>query len=73
MPNDPSNGLFKFEINNATGAMGMNPGWDALVVSNGGVVFEANPGAGTTIEVTSLIGNDTPGALLNFDPAEEYV
>jgi autotransporter-associated beta strand protein len=73
MAEDPADSIFHFEINDAHGAAGMNPGWDALRVSQGGVVLQAVPGAGMTIKLTSLVGGNAPGALQNFNPYEAYV
>jgi hypothetical protein len=73
MPDNPDDGHFNLEINNATGAAGMNPGWDEIVVSQGGVVFEAAPGAGMKISLVSLLGDSTPHSLQNFDAHAPFV
>ena len=45
---------FQFEINDATGQMGANPGWDGVVVSDGGVTFDTTDSFEFVIEVLSL-------------------
>ena len=69
MPDDPHNGEFDFEINNATGSAGMNPGWDMLVVSQGGSILQLAPGSGFTVSLISLVGDHSQCSLLNFNPA----
>ncbi len=64
-------GFYIWEINNATGAAGADPGWD-LVSGTGTLTISASVGNPFTIYVTSLtLGNDA-GNAANFNPGTNY-
>ena len=56
-----------WEINNATGTAGSDPGW-SLIKVQGGVTINANSGNPMNINITSLKG-DAAGNATNFNPS----
>ena len=65
-----SGGSYQFEINNATGTEGADPGWDLLNIS-GSLTVAATSGSPFTIQVTSLAGSSA-GSAANFDKTQAY-
>ncbi len=65
------NGAYIWEVNNATGTAGTDPGWD-LVLGSGTLTISASVANPFTIYVTSLtLGNDA-GNAANFNPGTNY-
>jgi autotransporter-associated beta strand protein len=60
-------GTFVWDINNATGAAGSDPGWSKLNVS-GQLVINSSSGSPFNINITSLTAGDLPGNAANFNP-----
>jgi autotransporter-associated beta strand protein len=58
---------FEWEINDATGAPGANPGWDFASI-DGGLQINATAADPFTIKILSLTPANTPGPVQNFDP-----
>jgi len=58
-------GRYAFEINDATGTAGANPGWDKIAI-NGSLNIAANSGNPFILDVTSLSGS-VPGNCANFN------
>lgn len=63
---------FTFEINDATGQIGANPGWDALMIEQGGLTFDDSNGNAFKIDVLSLGLDNEDGAPVNFDSQQSY-
>lgn len=64
-------GTYQWEVNNATGTAGTDPGWSIQVIS-GTLDITATSGSPFIINVTSLSG-DSAGVSANFNPADNYV
>ncbi len=62
---------YLFEINDAMGASGSDPGWDLLDIT-GSLAITASAGNEFTLDVDSLTIVNTPGAAANFNPANSY-
>ncbi len=62
-----SGATYIWDMNNATGTAGNDPGW-GLVMVQGGVTINANSGSPCYIDLTSLSG-DVPGNAANFNPS----
>lgn len=62
---------FLFEINDATGTAGSDPGWDLLDVS-GSLTITASAGNEFTLDVDSLLLTNSPGDAANFNQANNY-
>jgi autotransporter-associated beta strand protein len=63
-------GTYKWEMNDAFGAMGQDPGWDTLTI-NGALNIAATSGSKFTIDITSLAGS-APGNAANYASNVEY-
>jgi fibronectin-binding autotransporter adhesin len=67
-----SNGAsYTFEINDATGTAGANPGWD-LVSINGALTIAATPASKFNVNVSSLTLANVKGPAANFNNAQSY-
>jgi autotransporter-associated beta strand protein len=66
-----NSGTYVWEINNATGTIGADPGWD-LLSGTGNLTITATSGTPFTIEVTSLDLLNDPGDAANFDQSLSY-
>ncbi len=64
-------GHYLFEINQAAGTAGANPGWDKVNIT-GGLNITATPSSKFTIDITSLTLADAPGAVSDFSNATNY-
>src|SRR5690606_34943639 len=64
-------GSLVWEINDAAGAAGANPGWDLLSLT-GQFGIDADSSNPFTIYITSLIDSSLAGAAANFDPDSPY-
>ena len=83
---DGSGDVLRWEINDAYGVAGGNPGWDYLFI-DGLLTFQANASAVISIDLRSLTRpvvpgprpfadralNETPGHVFNFDFREEFL
>lgn len=67
---DPS-GTFLFEINDATGTAGSDPGWDLFTVT-GTLTITAAAGNPFFLDVDSLLLTNSPGDAANFNQASYY-
>ncbi|MDT4967194.1 MAG: hypothetical protein QOJ64_1931, partial [Acidobacteriota bacterium] len=66
-----SGGTYVFEINNATGTKGADPGWDWNNVT-GTLDIAATTGSPFTIDINGLNTGNTPGTVSNFDRHISY-
>lgn len=66
-----ANGSYVWEVNDATGTAGADPGWD-LVSGTGTLTISATSSDKFTIYVTSLTLGNTSGDASNFDPSSNY-
>lgn len=66
-----TSGSYIWEINDATGAEGVDPGWD-LVSGTGTLTISAMSGNPFTIDVTSLTALNISGIAVNFNAASNY-
>jgi hypothetical protein len=57
-------GRYRWEINDGGGGAGS--GYDLLAVT-GALTIAASPGSRFTVSLNSLLGDDTPGNVANFD------
>lgn len=66
-------GAYLFEINDALGTAGAEPGWDKTNVFTA-INFTATPQDKFTINIKSLLppSGDTPGPMANFDANQAY-
>jgi len=64
-------GSYIWEINDASGTSGIDPGWD-LVTGTGSLSITATSGSKFTIYVTSLTLVNAPGDAANFNSALAY-
>ena len=64
-------GTFQFQLNDANGSAGTNPGWDLLSV-NGTLTLSATSGNPFTLDLTSLTLADAAGNAANFNSASDY-
>jgi hypothetical protein len=62
-------GIYTWEINNATGTVGTN--YDLLSIT-GGLAITATSGSPFTINLTSLLANNTAGSVINFNNTTNY-
>lgn len=62
---------FLFEINDATGTSGSDPGWDLLSVT-GTLTITASAGNEFMLDVDSFTLANAPGDAANFNPATSY-
>ena len=69
-PEPPVNMLF--EVNDATGTAGDDPGWDLIHVSEGGLTLDTSVGNDFVIQIDSLGLDNLPGVPANFDPNQPY-
>jgi fibronectin-binding autotransporter adhesin len=65
-------GNYKWEINNATGAKGGDPGWSWMNMA-GALTINASSGSKFVIKVVSLNSSDVAGQAANFDNTATYV
>ncbi len=65
-------GGYQFEVNQAEGTAGYDPGWDLLALS-GTLTIEATSANPFVIDVTSLALDNTAGVVWDFDPFQGYV
>jgi hypothetical protein len=65
-----SGGTYKFEINDAAGTAGTDPGWN-LLNSSGTLTVNATSGSKFTLKVVSLSGSSA-GNATNFDNTQNY-
>lgn len=61
---------FVWEINDAAGSEGHDPGWDTLRIDGR---LELNPSAPFTVQIVSLGLDNRPGAAAKFDSTKDYV
>jgi autotransporter-associated beta strand protein len=66
-----NSGTYVWEINDATGTIGADPGWD-LLSGTGNLTITATSGTPFTIQVTSLDLLNDPGAAVNFNQFSSY-
>lgn len=66
-----SGGNYTWEINNATGTVGTDPGWD-LVLGTGTLDITSNSTVQFNINITSLTLANAPGLATNFDDTLSY-
>jgi autotransporter-associated beta strand protein len=66
-----SGGNYVWDINNAIGTAGSDPGWSLVKIQGGGLVISANSGNPFNVKITSLSG-DAAGSAANFDPSSSY-
>lgn len=59
-------GTCEWEINNANGNAGLDPGWDLLLPTVGGIDVQSTSGNPFTIKVISLTVGNVPGNMVNF-------
>lgn len=64
-------GIYLWEINDALGAMGQDPGWDVIDIS-GELSITADSGNPFTIQITSLDLASDAGVIANFDNTSSY-
>jgi fibronectin-binding autotransporter adhesin len=64
-------GNFLFEINDALGSAGSDPGWDLLSL-DGVLTISADSSNPFNINITSLALDNTAGVAANFDPTQKY-
>lgn len=64
-------GNYLFEINDALGNAGSDPGWDLLDIT-GSLTITATVGDEFTLDVDSLLLSNTPGDAANFNSASNY-
>ena len=64
-------GSYVWELNNAAGTQGADPGWDFLNIS-GALNIAANSGSKFNLKLTSLTTGDVAGTAANFDNTQEY-
>lgn len=67
-----SNGAYIWEINDAAGTAGFDPGWD-VVIGTGTLTISASSGSPFTIFVTSLDPDNNPGNAANFNASVSYM
>jgi autotransporter-associated beta strand protein len=66
-----SAGTYVWEVNNATGTAGTDPGWD-LLAGTGTLDITATSGSPFTIDITSLDLSNNPGSAANFSDGTSY-
>ena len=64
-------GNYTWEINDATGSMGTDPGWDLENIS-GALNITATSGNKFNINITSLTAGNISGNIINFDKYSTY-
>jgi autotransporter-associated beta strand protein len=64
-------GTYLWEVNDATGTAGADPGWD-LVSGTGTLDITATSGSKFTLEVVSLLASNAPGDADNFNALSSY-
>jgi autotransporter-associated beta strand protein len=64
-------GNLRWEINDADGVAGADPGWDLLSIS-GQLAIDADSGNPFTLHLVSLMNSTLPGDAANFDPLSAY-
>lgn len=64
-------GTYTWEINDAAGTEGTDPGWDLHDVT-GDLNITATPGGTFTIAITSLTLGNVSGAATNFEASSDY-
>lgn len=62
---------YLWEMNNATGTAGQDPGWDEIFI-NGSLTIAATQGDAFTIVLTTLTLSNTAGLAANFDGNTNY-
>ncbi len=60
-------GTYVWNINNATGTGGADPGWSELNIT-GSLQINASSGSPFNIDITSLTAGDVAGSAANFNP-----
>ena len=64
-------GFYDWEINDATGTAGLDPGWDFQPVS-GPLAITATTANKFTLDIRSLTSLNDPGNAVDFDPNQDY-
>ncbi|MEO6846906.1 MAG: autotransporter-associated beta strand repeat-containing protein [Chthoniobacterales bacterium] len=64
-------GTYAWQINDATGTAGLDPGWDTTNIT-GGLIIAATSGDQFTIDITSMTLGNAPGDAANFDTTQNY-
>jgi autotransporter-associated beta strand protein len=64
-------GTYVWELNNATGTAGTDPGWD-LITGTGALTITATSGSKFNINITSLTLGNVAGDAANFSSATNY-
>ena len=64
-------GTYVWEVNDAIGAAGLDPGWD-LVLGTGTLDITATSGSTFTIQVVSLLASNAVGEADNFNALSSY-
>lgn len=64
-------GTYVWEINNATGTAGSDPGWD-LISGTGSLSITATDLSQFTISIVSLTSGNQPGDAVNFNSLSNY-
>lgn len=64
-------GSYVWEINDATGTAGVDPGWD-LLTGSGALAITATGSSTFTIDIRSLLLSNAAGVVSNFDANADY-
>ncbi len=64
-------GIYSWEINDATGSEGLDPGWDVIDI-NGSLSIAATTTNKFTISINSLTAGNVAGSTTNFDKTQDY-
>ena len=64
-------GSYSWEVNDAVGGEGIDPGWDLIDV-NGSLTVTATTASKFTISIQSLTTANVSGAATNFDQTQDY-
>jgi autotransporter-associated beta strand protein len=66
-----ASGVYTWEINNATGTKGVDPGWDWQNIT-GALTISATSGNQFTIDINGLTAGNSLGAVPNFNKYSNY-
>ena len=66
-----SGGTYDWEINDATGTLGGNPGWDLLDVTGGTLSLASLTPGSFTLDLITL-SNLVSGSMANYTPGQQY-
>jgi fibronectin-binding autotransporter adhesin len=66
-----SGGTYEWEINDATGTLGGNPGWDLLDVTGGTLSLASLTPGSFTLDLITL-SNLVSGSMANYTPGQQY-